>query len=188
MKMKLMKVLVGTAAALAFSGPASAAITYIGTFDGTDCAGDFGDNFGECEYEGSPIIAKYDGDWEFNAIFGDDVSEDQFSGVEDSIDETSGTFSYDGEIAVSAFVLKAGQQYAVYEVNEPSTSFTFDWSSLAADLVFNGNAQGLSHISFYDTEGGPPAEVPLPAAAWLFMSGLIPLAGFMRKRRAALEV
>ena len=34
----------------------------------------------------------------------------------------------------------------------------------------------------------PPSEVPLPAAAWLFLSGLIPLAGFLRKRREVLEV
>jgi hypothetical protein len=33
-----------------------------------------------------------------------------------------------------------------------------------------------------------PTEVPLPAAAWLFLSGLVPLAGFLRKRREVFAV
>lgn len=35
-------------------------------------------------------------------------------------------------------------------------------------------------------DGFPPTEIPLPAAAWLFMIGLVPLAGFLQRRRAAL--
>jgi hypothetical protein len=32
----------------------------------------------------------------------------------------------------------------------------------------------------------PPTEIPLPAAAWLFLTGLFPLAAFLRKRRETL--
>jgi hypothetical protein len=192
MKFKPINVLLGGAALLIFAGPAAAAFTFVGKFEGNDCAGVLGSPFAACEYQDSPIIAKYDvetGGWQVNdTVFGDDVSAGQFT-LNFNSGNTSGTWSYSGVIAISAYVLKAGDEFAVFATDAPSNSFSnIAWSTAAGNLVNpnNGNPRELSHISFYDTEGVPPDEVPLPAAAWLFLSGLIPLAGFLRKRREVL--
>jgi hypothetical protein len=71
----------------------------------------------------------------------------------------------------------------------------------ATDFAFPADGKGYyssAHVQGIATGAGSgklgpddpfgPTEVPLPAAAWLFMAGLVPLAGFLRKRRAALEV
>ena len=50
-----------------------------------------------------------------------------------------------------------------------------------APTVKNFKSKGLSVATI--TEGGPPAAVPLPAAVWLFGSGLIGFVGVMRRRK-----
>lgn len=50
--------------------------------------------------------------------------------------------------------------------------------------VFFTDGQGNKVGSLYSQEIGDVAEVPLPAAAWLFGSGLLGLAGIARKRQA----
>ncbi len=54
-------------------------------------------------------------------------------------------------------------------------------------LVFDGTASGsaLTQYSFEITSWTPAAAVPVPAAAWLFGSGLLGLAGAARRRRSA---
>jgi hypothetical protein len=51
---------------------------------------------------------------------------------------------------------------------------------VSSGTFFNPEDKTLSHITFYDT-----GEVPLPAAVWLFGSGLVALAGIKRRRKSA---
>lgn len=53
-------------------------------------------------------------------------------------------------------------------------------------VVFDGGAAGSkTDYSFTLTSWTPAAAVPVPAAAWLFGSGLLGLAGAARRRRSA---
>jgi hypothetical protein len=95
---------------------------------------------------------------------------DRFDGTTDAVVfkiSSTGTLSED-DFAYAADV--SGGQFAFF--------------SLAHVQGIPGGLSGW--VSPEDPFG--PSEVPLPAAAWLFMAGLVPLAGFLRKRRAALEV
>lgn len=53
-----------------------------------------------------------------------------------------------------------------------------NWSTLAADIRF-------SSYPLYGLSGVLTAAVPIPAAAWLFSSGLLGLVGIARKKKAA---
>lgn len=64
------------------------------------------------------------------------------------------------------------------------------WSIFLVDLAqgsqFVFNANDISNIkAFY--LASPPSEVPLPAAAWLFLSGLAGIAWIKRRKRSGSE-
>ena len=44
--------------------------------------------------------------------------------------------------------------------------------------------KSLSHITFYDTGAKPPSEIPVPAAVWLFGSGLFGMVVVARRKKA----
>jgi len=50
---------------------------------------------------------------------------------------------------------------------------------------YNFSQAGVTYAGFTADAGSYPSAVPLPAAAWLFGSGLIGLAGLARRRRAS---
>lgn len=84
-----------------------------------------------------------------------------------------GQWSYSGPEIANIIVLKAGRQYAVYLFSDAITTNMpniglFDTSDL--------HGKGLSHITAYSV-----SVVPVPAAVWLFASGLIGLACARRK-------
>jgi len=62
-----------------------------------------------------------------------------------------------------------------------SGNFTASWTAEVIGGAFNGQ------IGSWEITGTvtAPAEVPVPAAVWLFGSGLIGLAGIARRRKAA---
>jgi hypothetical protein len=57
-------------------------------------------------------------------------------------------------------------------------NFTASWSALVVGGPFNG-------VTGNWTITGVVSAVPVPAAAWLFGSGLLGLVGVARRRRAA---
>lgn len=61
-------------------------------------------------------------------------------------------------------------------------SFTLDYSAVVPSGGFSGVAYQL-HLS--GTIGTAPPAVPVPAAVWLFGSGLLGLVGVARRRKAA---
>ena len=179
-----------------------------------DCNGYFGtpdiNGFGGCNIRVpetgerlSPVIAKIDVDDE-----GVETSRDLNTGIFPSItgdeftitygDDTSyGTWSYDGAEApdpnVRYWVAKGGNGFNLFWTVDASATMAggacdgaiFTNECLAeAKNVFSGEwytpgGEGLSHLTFYDT-----GEVPVPAAVWLFGSGLLGLVGVARRRQA----
>lgn len=88
-------------------------------------------------------------------------------------EQVFGNWSLDGDIFDQylsvALVLKSGPKFSTYLLDGTSTLGTWDiqgWSS-----------NGLSHISVYVVQA-----VPIPAAIWLFVSGLFALVALNRRR------
>lgn len=164
------------------------------TFDGNDCAGEFGQPFADCaipsdiDENESPIVAKFD--------FPDNGSEIEseintglfpsVSGNEFTLNLTGqgvGTWSYapddPGDPAINFFVAKGGNFFNLFSVDGDTTDVDF------ATPINEMNEQnfGLSHLSFYDTARETP--VPTPASLGLLGIGLIALGFGGRRRRAA---
>ena len=99
--------------------------------------------------------------------------------VVDGMPGLTGTWAFDDGAITGDFliVLKASNSpgYAVWSFEEgDADSFSGEWN------VAWG--QDLSHLSIYETSDVP--EVPVPAAAWLFGSGLIGLVGVARRKNS----
>jgi hypothetical protein len=170
--------------------PAQAAL--IGTFEGNDCAGDFGMGFEECRVPeelsgvkgGTPVIIKFDFDDNggvsavsinsdlFPSIDGDEFSWD-FGGDGNT---GTGTWSYtqgEGDPDISVFVAKGGNAYNLFSTEG-------DYSDVEYFTPNNpsGSPAGLSHLTFYDTNG----DVVEPGTLALLGLGLLGLS-LVRRRR-----
>lgn len=170
--------------------PASAS-TLLGYFDGNDCAGVFGtppdcvatfvDPVSEdVLLEPTPLIVKidYNDNGSTTPTFGDFSSID---GSEFDIDfnanDAGGSWTYTpgaGDPVVTAFVIKDGNGFWLFA----SSGTTGSW---AANQQQGGS--GISHITFYDGGGGPPFEIPEPAALGLLGLGLASMALIRRRRK-----
>ena len=60
-----------------------------------------------------------------------------------------------------------------------------DSSNYVLDAAFHVNGAGFTTVSYYLHLEGHVSNVPVPAAAWLFGSGLVGLAGVARRRKTA---
>jgi len=91
----------------------------------------------------------------------------------------SGTWSVLSSTLISYLTVKAGPQFAVYQLSPPSSSGSWTTAGL---MVGRGNQPGLSHLSFW-TAGGEEPQEPEPSTYALVGSGLIFLAWRLRRRR-----
>jgi hypothetical protein len=163
----------------------SAGWVFAGTYGGNDCSGAFdpqpNKGFENCEFEGSPVIAKYNdgGSTQINSLFAATFGAGDVT-ITKTGDGKSGTWEYDpgpdGGPGITAFVVKGGNYFNLF--------YTVDFEPFFGGSAVNwftpkqcGNGPngpnfcGLSHLTFFDSEGGTP-KIPLPAAAWLMLAGI----------------
>jgi hypothetical protein len=180
-------VAIALAAGLLTGLPANADITLVGYVDGNDCSGVYGTspnctafdpiNEDAPAFEPTPQIVKFEVDQTNNTFTEDginpifpsiDGSEFEFTNLGDEAKTGTWTYTPDAnDPVITAFALKSGNGFWLYAVTGGET--TFSWSI----------SKGLSHITFYDGA----AVVPIPAAAVLFGSALLGVAGIGFRRR-----
>ena len=102
----------------------------------------------------------------------------------------AGSWSYPGTDTIEWLVINYGRNYGIYEITDGDTSGLWDIAALENYLTDDASGEkikkdgtvhfnALSHASSY----GTVTTVPIPAAAWLFISGLVVLAGISRRKR-----
>ncbi len=181
--------------ALSVAGVLPAHAALIDTFEGNDCSGVFGQGFADCRVPeelsgvegGTPVIIKF----EFNDNGGvtvvsiNDALFPTIDGLEFSFDfgadgnTGTGTWSYTqgvGDPDITVFAAKGGN----IGFNLFSTEGDYSDVEYFTPNNPNGSPAGLSHLTFYDTNGDIDAAEPGTLA--LFGLGLLGL-GLGRRRR-----
>ena len=187
-----------------FLSAATASTVVTAEFSGNDCAGYFGSNFDSCaifviadgtRHDLSPVIAKLgaDGEIETNQQLFPTISGEEFTVTSFDTSNSSGSWSYAPDnaedplmrywVTKSANGFQLSWQVADATAAGACSESTYNLACLtAAEVIYTAEwgtlGQELSHISFYDT-----GEVPLPATAWLFGSGLLGIAGIARRKK-----
>lgn len=90
----------------------------------------------------------------------------------------AGTWDWTGAGSLDYLTIKFDSWLAVYEITAPTISGDWSTQALCADYsACNANDKpfAISHAAGYSV-------VPVPAAVWLFASGLLGLIGVARKR------
>lgn len=105
-----------------------------------------------------------------------------FKDSPDVTEATAGNWSYTGSGTLDFITFKLDNWLAVYQLTDGTVSGIWDVNQLALDTNCCTNNAGndvfaLSHVAAYSV-----SEVPVPAAVWLFGSGLIGLLGFARRK------
>lgn len=190
-----------------FSIPSNAALVSAELDYGNDCNGYFGtadiNGFKGCnvQFEGtqlSPVIAKYDIDAygnvetpEVNDLLYPSIDGSEFSITLDT--DASGSWSYTGTAPdpnVKYWTAKSGNGFTLFwnvsDADAAGVCAGDAWNLACLQAAqhtsggdwYTADGKALSHITFYNS-----GVVPVPAAVWLFGSGLLGLVGVARRKR-----
>ena len=109
-----------------------------------------------------------------------------FKEVPDSTEAIAGTWNWNNDFGTLDYLtLKFDNWLAIYQITDGDTSGLWDLAELCTTYgacggsVNNPQPFALSHAVGYSV-----AVVPVPAAVWLFGSGLLGLAGIARRKTA----
>jgi len=174
--------------------PANAAL--IAEYEGNDCAGVFGPNFPNCYVEAmpdqgiperTPIIIKINfnndgsrGEVEINPLFAS-IDGTEFSFTFGPDGTGTGTWTYTpgaGDPAITAFTAKGSNSFNLFSTGGDYTDVAY-----STPINASGNPAGLSHMGFYDSDGGD-LPLPEPGSLALLGLGLLGIAVVRRRKRA----
>jgi hypothetical protein len=189
--MKMWTTAIAAGFAMALSAASAQAAALVGTFEGNDCAGVFGQGFENCvipediDPDQTPIVAKFDFS-KAGVVTETTVNTALYpslDGSEWTFDLDAGTWTYDpgpDDPVITFFVAKGGPSFNLYSLHDDELTGEMFGTPINPR---NGKPYGLSHLSFYDTDGDtPPDNAPEPAMMALLGFGLIG-AGYARRRR-----
>ena len=105
-------------------------------------------------------------------------------------DEDEVRFTYEGTTP-QVIVEKADGWYSVYnwltQISQGDGYYYFirDFGNFDCDAQSINCSADTSHVSAYGVLQTPPGEVPIPAAVWLFGSGLLGMVAIARRKKAS---
>ena len=102
-----------------------------------------------------------------------------FKEAPDDTEVIAGTWEYTGPGQLDMVTVKFDGFFALYDITGGMTTGSFDMNDFCPDYCNNnGKPFALSHVAAYTV-------VPVPAAVWLFGSGILGLVGIARRKKAA---
>lgn len=155
---------------------ANAAMIYVGTFSGND--GINADGSAQLSDYIDPTVYQLDRvDWDDNV---DTFTPSQTSGDltitgtvfkdDEPAEAIAGTWEYTGDGSLNYLTMKFDGFFVLWEITDGTTSGNWDARDWSSDPTY-----ALSHGAGY--------TVPVPAAVWLFASGLVGLVAVSRRKK-----
>jgi len=92
----------------------------------------------------------------------------------------------DTTLDFSGWIMTVGGEDYAFGATQNVANYNFDGTNFTLSYSWTGSALGSLGVTEYDLIlNGTVSSVPVPAAAWLFGSGLLGLVGIARRKKSA---